>query len=165
MRVATNKSFSNFKFFLISIVVLSLTARFAHAHFFWWRPRLFLWAWRYVVICIPLPLLGHRLIPCPSSSCRLRFFWFRPIIVCHQNIGAPAPLNCGAECVVLVQRSKLDPYPRLLVTPGTENAMAGLACVPLAVVKSSSPPLITLAVVKQQALRLVLTRKFAVPRS
>jgi hypothetical protein len=43
--------------------------------------------------------------------------------------------------------------------------MTGLACVPLAVVKSSSPPLITLAVVKQQAIRLVLTREFAVPRS
>jgi len=47
------------------------------------------------------------------------------------------------------------------ITPGTGYAIAGLACVPLAVVKSSSPPLITLAVVKQQAMWLVLTRIFA----
>jgi len=45
------------------------------------------------------------------------------------------------------------------VTPLTEDAMTGL---PYATaVKSSSPPLITLAVVKKQAIRLVLTREFA----
>jgi len=74
MRVATYKSFSNFKFFLISIVVLFLTARFAYA-FFFWRPRIIRWTW---------------------SNCRVRFRWFRTIIVCQQNVGAPAPLNCGA---------------------------------------------------------------------
>ena len=121
----------------------------------------------------------------PSSNCRLRFRWIRPVMICERyaawgapasvnsgapapapvNPVAPAPLNCGAGYVALVQRSKLDPYPRLLVLPGTDNAIAGLACVPLAVVKSSSPPLIILAVVKQQAMWLVLTREFAVPHS
>ena len=111
----------------------------------------------------------------PSSNCRLRFRWIRPVVLCERqaawdapasvNPVAPAPLNCGAGYVALVQRSKLDPYPRLLVLPGTDNAIAGLACVALAVVESSSPPLIILAVVKQQAMWLVLTREFAVPHS
>jgi len=67
---------TNFKFFLISIVVLSLTPRFAYAWFFW----------------KPIPIR-----PFWSSCVRLRFLGGWPFFVrCQQNTGAPAPLNCGA---------------------------------------------------------------------